>query len=387
MALVISIKFRNRGKPYYFSPNGHVLSEGDSVIVETAQGQKIACCSSSIHIVPDENIKSPLKPVLRKCTAQDLRIDQINRQSEKNAIEICKEKVIKHGLDMKVIECEYNFDGSKITFFFTADGRVDFRELVKDLASVFKVRIELRQVGVRDEAKLLGGIGMCGRPFCCNLYLEEFTPVSTKMAKSQSISLNPGKISGVCGRLMCCLTYEEEAYAELNALLPKIGAYVETQFGFGTVIQCATLAQTVKVKLDNDDENSQRTLPVKEILVVEGGKPEDGSEPPRRLKKPSLPETERRVFLSTKELEDSLGVKSAEVRQAENDAQTGAQSKAQRRPRSSRRMKLASKNEKKSTDNQRTSDVASSNTAEPKRKGKRPFKKRRPRRNKPKKDS
>lgn len=249
------------------------------------------------------------------------------------------------------------------------------------------MRIELRQVGVRDEAKLLGGIGMCGRPFCCNLYLEEFTPVSTKMAKSQSISLNPGKISGVCGRLMCCLTYEEEAYAELNALLPKIGAYVETQFGFGTVIQCATLAQTVKVKLDNDDENSQRTLPVKEILVVEGGKPEDGSEPPRRLKKPSLPETERRVFLSTKELEDSLGVKSAEVRQAENDAQTGAQSKAQRRPRSSRRMKLASKNEKKSTDNQRTSDAASSNTAEPKRKGKRPFKKRRPRRNKPKKDS
>lgn len=382
MALVISVKFRNRGKPYCFSPNGQALSEGDSVIVETAQGQKIAFCSSGIHSVSDESIKSPLKPILRKCTTQDMRIDEINRQSEKKAIEICKEKVIKHGLDMKVIECEYNFDGSKITFFFTSDGRVDFRELVKDLASVFKVRIELRQVGVRDEAKLLGGLGMCGRPFCCNLYLEEFTPVSTKMAKSQSISLNPGKISGVCGRLMCCLTYEEEAYAELNSKLPKIGAYVETHFGFGTVMQCATLAQTVKVKLD-DEENSQRTISVNEILVVEGGKPEDGSEPPRRLKKPSPPETERRAFLNTQELEQSLGMSSAEPREPVNNVQSEGNPKQQQRPAKSKRSRGRPRADKKAPNTQRVSEAASSNISEPKQKGKKPFNKRRRKRAKP----
>lgn len=387
MALVISVKFRNRGKPYYFSPNGQVLSEGDSVIVETAQGQKIAFCSSGIHTVSDESIKSPLKPVLRKCTTQDMRIDEINRQSEKKAIEICKEKVIKHGLDMKVIECEYNFDGSKITFFFTSDGRVDFRELVKDLASVFKVRIELRQVGVRDEAKLLGGLGMCGRPFCCNLYLEEFTPVSTKMAKSQSISLNPGKISGVCGRLMCCLTYEEEAYAELNSRLPKIGAYVETYFGFGTVLQCATLAQTVKVKLDNDEENSQRTIPVKDILVVEGGKPEDGSEPPKRLKKPSPPETERRAFLSTQELEESLGMQSAESREPANNEQSEEKPRQQQRPAKPKRSRGKPRADKKASNTQRISEASGSNASAPKQKGKKPFNKRRRKRSNPRKDA
>lgn len=380
MALVISVKFRNRGKPYYFSPNGQALSEGDSVIVETAQGQKMAYCSSGIHSVSDESIKSPLKPVLRKCTMQDIRIDQINRQCEKKAIEICKEKVVKHGLDMKVIECEYNFDGSKITFFFTSDGRVDFRELVKDLASVFKVRIELRQVGVRDEAKILGGLGMCGRPFCCNLYLEEFTPVSTKMAKSQSISLNPGKISGVCGRLMCCLTYEEEAYAELNSRLPKIGAYVETPFGFGTVLQCATLAQTVKVKLDNEDENSQRSLSVNEILLVEGGRPEDGSEPPRRLKKPTPPEMEERAFFITAETEESLRATSP----SPNLNNSEFDDKKQQRPVRLKKHRSRPRADKKAADNRPAGGAVTANSEEPKQKSRRSYNKRRRKSGKPK---
>lgn len=380
MALVVSVKFRNRGKPYFFSPNGLKLSERDCVIVETAQGQKFASCSSGIHRVADESVKSPLKPVLRKCTAQDIRIDQINRQSEAKAMEICKEKVIKHGLDMKVIECEYNFDGSKITFFFTSDGRVDFRELVKDLAAAFKVRIELRQVGVRDEAKLLGGIGMCGRPFCCNLYIEEFTPISTRMAKSQSISLNPGKISGVCGRLMCCLTYEEEAYAELNTLLPKPGAYVETQFGFGTVQQCCTLAQTVKVKLDNDGENSIRTIHVGDILTVEGGRPEDGSEPPRRLKKTLPPEEEEwKALLSADSRKEIFAASENEVKK-----EAGTQPGAQQRRNAHGKARVTLKHVKKPADIKRGESEASTQAAQDGRhKGKRPYSKRRPKRSKP----
>ena len=216
---VVSIKFKNRGKAYFFDPNGLDIKTGEKVIVETAKGLDIADCVYGNHAVMDTAVVQPLRPVVRVATADDLRIEEINKKREKEAFDICQEKISQHELDMKLVDVECNFEGNKITFFFTSDGRVDFRELVKDLAGIFRNRIELRQIGVRDEAKMIGGIGICGRPYCCHQFLEEFQPVSTKMAKVQSLSLNPTKISGSCGRLMCCLRYEQEAYEELPEIL------------------------------------------------------------------------------------------------------------------------------------------------------------------------
>ena len=274
---VVSIKFKTCGKVYYFAPNGNDPKEGDRVVVETANGRELAICSQGVHAVMDDRVVLPLQPVLRVATAADLRIVEQNKKREAEAFDICKKKIVEHGLDMKLVDVECNFDGNKITFFFTSDGRVDFRELVKDLAGVFRSRIELRQIGVRDEAKMLGGLGICGRPFCCSQFLSEFYPVSTKMAKVQNLSLNPKKISGTCGRLMCCLRYEQEAYEDLVKTVPKNGAFVETPDGYGNITQVNLLRQMVKVKLDG--ENEQRGYTAKQVAAVPGGRPKDGEKP------------------------------------------------------------------------------------------------------------
>ena len=263
MIKVIGVRFRTAGKIYFFSPGGLELKAGDKVIVETARGVEFGSVVTGIKEVPDDQISQPLKPVIRIATQDDVRREAKNREKEKEAFKICQEKIRKHGLEMKLIDAEYTFDNNKVLFYFTADGRIDFRELVKDLASVFRTRIELRQIGVRDETKIRGGIGICGRPLCCHTYLTEFAPVSIKMAKEQNLSLNPTKISGVCGRLMCCLTNEEETYEELNSHLPSIGDYVTTPEKLkGEVQSVNVLRQTVKVivSLDND-ENELRFKP------------------------------------------------------------------------------------------------------------------------------
>ncbi len=292
MTEVISVKFKNRGKSYYFSPNGKSVKTGQQVIVETSKGLEIADCSRGNHEVEDDAVIQPLRPVVRLATRDDLRVAEINKQREKEAFEICRQKIAEHGLDMKLVDVECNFEGNKTMFFFTSDGRVDFRELVKDLAGIFRNRIELRQIGVRDEAKMLGGIGICGRPFCCNQFIDEFQPVSTKIAKMQSMSLNPGKISGSCGRLMCCLRYEQEAYEELTKNVPKQGAFVETPSGYGVVTQVNLLRQMVKVKLDGDGDDTVKTYRAVEVAAVPGGRPKDGETPPSVLKYIPEPEEE-----------------------------------------------------------------------------------------------
>ena len=284
MTEVISIKFRGRGKSYYFDPAGVTAAPGDKLVVETAKGMELGDCCEGNHTVEDSRVVQPLRPVIRKATEDDLRVAAINREREKEAMVICAEKIVKHGLEMKLVDVECSFEGNKILFFFTADGRVDFRELVKDLAGVFRTRIELRQIGVRDEAKMLGGLGICGRPFCCSQFLEDFQPVSTKMAKTQSMSLNPAKISGTCGRLMCCLRYEQEAYEDLMRHVPKNGAFVETTEGYGNVVQVNLLRQQVKVRLDGAADGAISVFPADEIAEVPGGRPPEGVQPPHVLR-------------------------------------------------------------------------------------------------------
>ena len=294
MTEVVSIRFKNRGKAYYFDPAGLRIQVGDSVIVDTANGMEIAVCSRENHPVEDTAVVQPLRRVLRIATQMDLRTEELNRQREKTAFDICREKIQEHNLDMKLVDVECNFEGSKTTFFFTSDGRVDFRSLVKDLAGILHNRIELRQIGVRDEAKMLGGLGICGRPYCCNQFLDDFHPVSTKMAKIQSLSLNPAKISGSCGRLMCCLRYEQEAYEDLVKKVPKQGAFVETKDGYGTAVQVNLLRSTVKVKLDDDRDDVLHEYKSYELAAVPGGRPKDGVEPPHVLEyvEPEPEETE-----------------------------------------------------------------------------------------------
>ena len=257
MVKVIGVRFRTAGKIYFFSPGQFDIKQGDNVIVETARGVEFGRVVSGVKEVAEEDVIQPLKSVIRIATEQDQKVVNKNKQKEKEAFKICLEKIRKHGLEMKLIDVEYTFDGNKILFYFTADGRIDFRELVKDLAAVFRTRIELRQIGVRDETKIRGGIGICGRPLCCSTYLTEFSAVSIKMAKEQNLSLNPTKISGVCGRLMCCLTNEEETYEELNNNLPSVGESVTTPEGLkGEVQSLSVLRQLVRVivTLDNDEK-------------------------------------------------------------------------------------------------------------------------------------
>lgn len=289
---VVSVRFKNKGKSYYFDPNGFQIEAGTKVIVETSKGLEIVDCCRANHMVMETSVIQPLRPVVRIATQDDLRVEEINKRREKEAFEICQQKIAEHGLDMRLVDVECNFEGNKTMFFFTSDGRVDFRELVKDLAGIFRNRIELRQIGVRDEAKMIGGIGICGRPYCCSQFLDEFQPVSTKMAKVQSLSLNPAKISGSCGRLMCCLRYEQEAYEELIKKVPKQGAFVETKDGYGTAVQVNLLRQTVKVKLDNDSDDALRLYKANELCAVPGGRPKDGETPPHVLNYVPEPEEE-----------------------------------------------------------------------------------------------
>jgi len=248
MINVIGVRFRSAGKIYFFDTAGYEIEQGNNVIVETARGVEYGRVVIGPRDVEDSKVIQPLKPVIRTATPEDDEVEGKNKVKEKEAFAICLEKIQKHGLEMKLIDSEYTFDNNKVLFYFTADGRIDFRELVKDLASVFKTRIELRQIGVRDETKVVGGIGICGRPLCCHTHLSEFAPVSIKMAKEQNLSLNPTKISGVCGRLMCCLKHEEEAYEELNSKLPNVGDYVTTNDGLkGEVQGVSVLKQLVKV--------------------------------------------------------------------------------------------------------------------------------------------
>lgn len=279
MITIIGVRFRNVGKVYYFSPRELDICVGDHVIVETARGVEYGFVVLGPKEVDDSKVIQPLKEVIRIATPKDDVREESNRKKEKEAFEICQKKIRAHNLEMKLIDAEYTFDNNKMLFYFTADGRIDFRELVKDLAAVFKTRIELRQIGVRDETKILGGIGICGRPLCCHTYLSEFAPVSIKMAKEQNLSLNPTKISGVCGRLMCCLKNEQETYEYLNRKLPGVGDIVTLPDGMkGEVSGVNVLRQLVKVLVDVNDEKEMREYPVEELKFKPKHKKEKGKE-------------------------------------------------------------------------------------------------------------
>ena len=290
MIKVIGVRFRQAGKVYFFDPMNMKIEKGQHVIVETARGVEYGNVVLGIREVEDDKVVLPLKPVIRIATAEDDKKEEANRKKEKEAYKICLEKIAKHKLEMKLIDVEYTFDNNKVLFYFTADGRIDFRELVKDLAAVFRTRIELRQIGVRDETKIRGGIGICGRVLCCQSYLSEFIPVSIKMAKEQNLSLNPTKISGVCGRLMCCLKNEEETYEYLNSRLPAVGDFVTTEDGLkGEVQSVNVLRQMVKVVVDVEDEKEIREYEVKQLKFKPRRKKEkngaSGKHEERELKK------------------------------------------------------------------------------------------------------
>ena len=275
---VCDIQFRNGSKTYYFDPQNLTVKTGDEVIIDTSRGPEFGKCVAGNHEVAEKDTVAPLRPVIRIATEQDRRIDAENRKKEKHAHTVCLEKIEALGLEMQLVSTEYAFDGSKILFFFTADGRVDFRELVKSLAFVLRTRIELRQIGVRDKAKMVGGLGICGRPFCCREFLEDFQPVSIKMAKTQNLSLNPTKISGTCGRLMCCLNYEQEAYEDLHRTSPKAESFVDTPDGRGTVTEVNLLRQSVKVRLEHQPETIVCHKNC-DICVLRNGKAKKNDEP------------------------------------------------------------------------------------------------------------
>ncbi len=266
---IVGVRFREFGKVYYFAPNGITVSPGDRVIVETARGLEYGFVDQGNQMLPSEKIVPPLRPVVRAATADDTARYEANKQLEADAMEICKKKIEAHGLDMKLIDAEYTFDNSKLLFYFSAEVRVDFRELVKDLASVFRTRIELRQIGIRDEAKMLGGLGVCGRPFCCSSFLSDFAQVSIKMAKEQSLSLNSAKISGTCGRLMCCLRYEHETYEAEIALTPPVDSTVKTAEGTGTVDETSPLTGMIKVKFA---DGTVKSFHRDDVTVLKKGK-------------------------------------------------------------------------------------------------------------------
>ena len=272
MTEIIGIRFKEVGKVYFFSPGKSKLNTGDKVIVETARGVECGEVVIPNRMVEDDRVVQPLKAIMRKVTDTDLKTLEENKKKEQEIMKVFIKKIEEHKLNMKAIDVEYTFDGSKILFYFTAESRVDFREIVKDLASIYRTRIELRQIGVRDEAKMLGGLGICGRPFCCSSFLGEFQPVSIKMAKEQSLSLNPTKISGTCGRLMCCLKYEQDCYEELLKITPKIDAYVETAEGKGVVVETNILTGVIKVRLDKKQDAPPITVKRDEVKVLKDAK-------------------------------------------------------------------------------------------------------------------
>ena len=339
MTEVISVRFRGGCKNYYFDPKGHTVKMGDQVIVETAQGPEFGTCTQGNHEVADEAIVQPLCAMLRPATDADRRTVDYNRKKESEAFDICEKKIADHGLEMKLVNVSASFDGSKIIFFFTADGRVDFRELVRDLASVFRARIELRQIGVRDEAKMVGGLGICGRPFCCSQFLDGFLPVSIKMAKTQNLSLNPTKISGTCGRLMCCLKYEQNAYEDAQKRMPKQESFVQTPDGPGNVKSVDLLRETMKVSLDSAPEQP-KCYHNCEVCVLRNGKgSREGIEIP--AERPARYEEEREDdFMTTPVITSRFEPeKTAEkpIPAVENPLGEGGESKNRRRHRGGRR--------------------------------------------------
>ena len=275
---IVDIQFRPGQKTYFFDPDGGSFAPGDHVVIDTARGAEYGTCVRGNHTISQEEVVAPLRKVIRRATPQDERVAAENQAREKRACDVCRQKITAHGLDMQLVRAECAFDGSKILFYFTADERVDFRELVKDLASAFHTRIELRQIGVRDKAKLVGGLGICGRPFCCGEFLEDFQPVSIKMAKTQNLSLNPTKISGTCGRLMCCLKYEQDTYESLIRSSPKVESFVDTPEGRGTVTDVDVLRQRVKVRME-ENPDTVSTFSVEDIAVLRSGKAKKNDPP------------------------------------------------------------------------------------------------------------
>ena len=334
MVKVVGIRFRNAGKIYYFGPGKLQLKAGMHAIVETARGVEMGTVMTDPREVSEESVVQPLKPVIRIATEQDEKQVEKNRQKEKEAFKICLEKIAKHKLDMKLVEAEYTFDNNKLLFYFTADGRIDFRELVKDLAAVFRTRIELRQIGVRDETKIMGGYGICGRQLCCHTFLSEFAPVSIKMAKEQNLSLNPTKISGVCGRLMCCLKNEEDTYEELNRKLPGVGDYVQTADGLhGEVQSVNVLRQLVKVLVEAGDEKELKeyeadTLQFKRRRGKKGG---------QELSKEEQKELEKLEEIEEKEEAEERAEKRAEQRQDRREQRTDGENRGDNRGENRRR--------------------------------------------------
>ncbi len=295
MIKVVGVRFRTAGKIYYFDPRNFDITLGSHVIVETARGIEFGTVMIAPKELPEEKVIQPLKPVIRIATPEDEKTEEKNRQKEKEAFEICLDKIQKRSMEMKLVDAEYTFDNNKLLFYFTADGRIDFRELVKDLAAVFRTRIELRQIGVRDETKILGGIGICGRPLCCNTFLSEFAPVSIKMAKEQNLSLNPSKISGVCGRLMCCLKNEEETYEYLNSRLPNVGDFVTTSDKLkGEVHSVNVLRQTVKIIVEIDDEKEIREYKIDQLRFKPKRRKDHAKLSPEELKELSALEDKGR---------------------------------------------------------------------------------------------
>ena len=356
-AEVVDIQFRPGQKIYFFDPDGVQYEAGDHVIMDTARGAEFGICTGGNHIIPMREVVAPLRKVLRKATEQDERIIAENRAKEKKAFDICMQKIAYHELDMQLVSAEYAFDGSKILFYFTADERVDFRELVKNLASVFHTRIELRQIGVRDKAKMVGGLGICGRPFCCASFLDDFQPVSIKMAKTQNLSLNPTKISGTCGRLMCCLKYEQEAYEDLIRTSPKLDSFVDTPEGRGTVVEVNLLRQKVKVRMEDSPETISQFANA-DIAVLRSGKAKK-NDPPipadlapisgsgKRVRKE--PEEEDRVFLDPIRFRYSTENIVDEPEEIPDFAEEPAEPEEQKQPRQRRRRKPHSDGNKAET--------------------------------------
>lgn len=272
MTKVVGVRFSDTGKMYYFDPKGFDIKNGQEIIVETANGLEFGRASTGVKLVEDDEVVSPLKPVIRIATDEDRKKVEENKRKEKEAFEICNQKIQKHNLEMNLTNAEYSFDCSKVIFYFTADGRIDFRELVKDLASTLHTRIELRQIGVRDESKMLGGLGICGRPFCCSTFLDGFHSVTIKMAKDQGLSLAPGKISGTCGRLMCCLKYEQNSYEYLHKITPKVDTVVDCRHGRGTVVDSAILTGKLKIQLDNTPDGLPVIVNREEVRIVRDNK-------------------------------------------------------------------------------------------------------------------
>jgi cell fate regulator YaaT (PSP1 superfamily) len=348
MPNVINVRFRSKGKAYFFDPADTLPRVGDEVVVETAKGIELGTCVRTIHTVDEAALISPLRPVLRIATPEDIALAESNRKKEKEAFDLCQKKIEEHKLEMKLVDVEYSFDGSKILFFFTSEGRVDFRELVKDLAGIYRTRIELRQIGVRDSARLVGGLGICGRPFCCSTFLDDFQPVSIKMAKSQSLSLNPVKISGTCGRLMCCLKYEQDSYEHLLKTMPKVDAEVDTPKGKGKVTAVNLLRRTVNVKLDDDTFGETLLYRARELGYTVNGEykaPEPPDEDELPLVKDAVPFTNytTRTTPSGKTLANIMAKRSADAEKAK-EADTAD---AEEAPEAAKNDKSAGKNRDK----------------------------------------